>query len=135
VGLDALQEPLGRQTQKIIETCAVSNKPLLLAQKPSQFTCTLLAHLRKSFIINGAGEGNRTLVSGLGNLKKPGRRIIEACSPFQVQSPVFLAQKIIRQTNGSTLNLLHQPALVQTRQQLLPLFNGPKPTTRADQFS
>jgi hypothetical protein len=71
----------------------------------------------------------------LGNLKKPGRRIIEACSPFQVQSPVFLAQKIIRQTNGSTLNLLHQRALVQTRQQLLPLFNGPKPTTRADQFS
>jgi hypothetical protein len=25
-----------------------------------QFTCTLLAHLRKLLIINGAGEGNRT---------------------------------------------------------------------------
>ena len=30
-------------------------------------TCTLLALFRKSLIINGAGEGNRTLVSGLGS--------------------------------------------------------------------
>ncbi len=30
-------------------------------------TCTLLAHLRKCLIMNGAGEGNRTLVSGLGS--------------------------------------------------------------------
>ena len=29
-----------------------------------QFTCNLLALFRKSLIINGAGEGNRTLVSG-----------------------------------------------------------------------
>src|SRR5262249_1917310 len=31
------------------------------------FTCTLLALPCKSLIINGAGEGNRTLVSGLGS--------------------------------------------------------------------
>ena len=31
------------------------------------FTCTLLALLRKSMQINGAGEGNRTLISGLGS--------------------------------------------------------------------
>ncbi len=30
------------------------------------FTCTLLALLRKCLIMNGAGEGNRTLVSALG---------------------------------------------------------------------
>ena len=30
---------------------------------PCGFTCTLLALLRKQFIINGAGEGNRTLVA------------------------------------------------------------------------
>src|SRR5580658_9012295 len=36
--------------------------------KTLHFTCTLLALLRKSLIINGAGEGNRTLVSGLGSL-------------------------------------------------------------------
>jgi hypothetical protein len=43
----------------------------------------------------------------------------------------LLAQKKIRQTNGSTLNLLHQRPLVETRQQSLPLFNGPMPTARA----
>src|SRR5258708_5062560 len=32
-----------------------------------QFTCTLLAHLRKCLISSGAGEGNRTLVSDLGS--------------------------------------------------------------------
>jgi hypothetical protein len=114
------------------------NKSLVFPRKTletSSLYCTFTALIRKLLIINGAGEGNRTLVSGLGNPKKTVRCIIEACSPFQVQSPVFLAQRIIRQTNGSTLNLLHQRALVQTRQQLLPLFNGPKPTTRADQFS
>src|SRR6266481_8737426 len=31
------------------------------------FYCTLTALRRKSLIINGAGEGNRTLVSGLGS--------------------------------------------------------------------
>src|SRR5437867_13052297 len=36
-------------------------------KKPRRFTCTLLALIRKSLIINGAGEGNRTLVSGLGS--------------------------------------------------------------------
>ena len=30
--------------------------------KAPTFTCTLLAHLRKCLILNGAGEGNRTLV-------------------------------------------------------------------------
>jgi hypothetical protein len=44
--------------QKITTPVAVNNKPLLLAQKPPHFTCTLLALLRKSLIINGAGEGN-----------------------------------------------------------------------------
>src|ERR1051326_3047275 len=33
----------------------------------AEFTCALLALFRKSLIINGAGEGNRTLVSGLGS--------------------------------------------------------------------
>ena len=32
---------------------------------PLNFTCTLLALLRKSLIINEAGEGNRTLVTYL----------------------------------------------------------------------
>jgi hypothetical protein len=38
-----------------------------------QLACTLLAHLHKSLIINGAGEGNRTLISGqFVALAKPG---------------------------------------------------------------
>jgi hypothetical protein len=40
-----------------------ANSMVLESVKNSQFTCTLLALLRKSLIINGAGEGNRTLVS------------------------------------------------------------------------
>jgi hypothetical protein len=43
-------------------TAYVNNKTLLLVQKPPNFTCTLLALLHKSLIINGAGEWNRTLV-------------------------------------------------------------------------
>jgi hypothetical protein len=36
---------------------------LFPAKKSPHFTCALLALLRKPLIINGAGEGNRTLVS------------------------------------------------------------------------
>src|SRR5713101_260417 len=36
-------------------------------ENPDLFYCTLTALTRKSLIINGAGEGNRTLVSGLGS--------------------------------------------------------------------
>src|SRR5690242_8154425 len=35
--------------------------------RSQHFTCTLLALFRKCPEINGAGEGNRTLVSGLGS--------------------------------------------------------------------
>jgi hypothetical protein len=37
-------------------------RSFLSEAKELRFTCTLLALLRKSLIINGAGEGNRTLV-------------------------------------------------------------------------
>jgi hypothetical protein len=47
------------------QTVTVNNKLLLLRQKPPQFTCTLLALYCKSLIINGAGEGNRTLVTNI----------------------------------------------------------------------
>src|ERR1035441_9733531 len=35
-----------------------------------QTTCTLLAHLRKCLIMNGAGEGNRTLISETGQSRE-----------------------------------------------------------------
>jgi hypothetical protein len=40
-----------------------NNEPLILAQKTASLYCTFTALIHKSFIINGAGEGNRTLVS------------------------------------------------------------------------
>ena len=42
----------------------LGNKPLEFGERLElgDFTCTLPALYRKCFIINGAGEGNRTLV-------------------------------------------------------------------------
>ena len=46
-------------------TCPAGPQSIMVT--PGDFTCTLLALLRNCPKINGAGEGNRTLVSGLGS--------------------------------------------------------------------